>query len=308
MPLLIDEAKKLSNNQLEIGVVEEIIDKEDLFSVLPFMGIDGKAYVYNREKTLSEGDFLDPSENVNEGAATFEEIVTKLRILIGDVDVDKFMQGTLSDHNNQKAIQIAQKAKGLARKFKRTLVVGNATSSPKEFDGLGEIAEAITAGDASRTVVAGANGAALNLSLLDKLLDAVPNGADALFMPSSVIRAFRALMRTTGGGTSAAEVMMPAFGRPMLTHNGVPILINDFIPLNETTGTSDVTTSVYALRLNEYDGLHGLYGGGTAGIVVEDIGTVQTKDSSRTRLKWYCGLALKSTKSMARLKGLTNVA
>jgi len=308
MALLIDEAKKLSNNQLEIGVVEEIIDKEDLFSILPFMSINGKAYVYNRENALSEGDFLDPSETVNEGAATFTEVVAKLRILIGDVDVDKFMQGTLSDHNNQKAIQIAQKAKGLARKFKRTLVIGNATSSPKEFDGLGEIAKAITVGDASRTVAAATNGAALNLSMLDRLLDAVPNGADALFMPSPVVRAFRALMRTTGGGTSAAEIMMPAFGRPMLTHNGVPILVNDFIPLNETQGTADgVTTSVYALRLNEYDGLHGLYGGGTAGIVVEDIGTVQDKDSTRTRLKWYCGLALKSTKSMARLKGLTNI-
>jgi len=144
--------------------------------------------------------------------------------------------------------------------------------------------------------------------MLDKLLDAVPNGADAIFMPRSCIRAFRVLVRAAQGNT-ASEYMMENFGKVMLTHNGVPILANDFIPVNETHGTSTAnTTSIYAVRLNESDGLHGIYGGGTAGVVVEDIGTVQNKDSSRTRLKWYCGLALKSTLSLARLKGLTNIA
>ena len=58
---------------------------------------------------------------------------------------------------------------------------------------------------------------------------------------------------------------------------------------------------------NRLDGLHGLYGGDQAGIRIEDIGTVQNKDATRTRVKWYCGLALKSTKSVARLSGVTNV-
>ncbi|MFH4377143.1 phage major capsid protein, partial [Acinetobacter baumannii] len=65
--------------------------------------------------------------------------------------------------------------------------------------------------------------------------------------------------------------------------------------------------SIYAVRLNEVDGLHGLYGGGNAGIVVEDIGTVQNKDATRTRIKWYCGLALKSTRSIAAIRGVTNI-
>jgi hypothetical protein len=33
---------------------------------------------------------------------------------------------------------------------------------------------------------------------------------------------------------------------------------------------------------------------------------VQNKDAQRIRVKWYCGLALKSTKSLARLSGITN--
>ncbi|EXW34610.1 hypothetical protein J889_3896, partial [Acinetobacter baumannii 44327_6] len=37
MPLLREEAAKLSNNQLVSGVVEEIIDKDEMFAFLPFV-------------------------------------------------------------------------------------------------------------------------------------------------------------------------------------------------------------------------------------------------------------------------------
>jgi len=301
MAILLTEAQSLSNNQLEVGVVEEIVDREDLFAVLPFMGVNGKAYVYNRENTLATGEFLDPNEVVPESHSTFTEVVTKLRILIGDVDVDKFIAGTLSDKNTQKGLQIAQKAKGMARQYKQTLVNGDAAANPKEFDGLVNLV------DPSQILIAGANGASIDLSLMDKLLDQVPNGADVVFMHSAVARAFRAVLRAAGA-THSADLMLSDFGRPMLTHNGVPILINDFLALNEDQGTATgATTSIYAARLNEVDGLHGIYGGGTAGLVVEDIGTVQDKDATRTRLKWYSSLVLKSTKSLAVLKGITNV-
>lgn len=300
MPLLRAEAEKLSNNDLEAGVIEEIIEKDDLFAVLPFMQINGKAYVYDRENTIGGADFLDPNDTVNEESSTFTEVVSKLRVLAGDVDVDKFLQSTMSDTNDQRAVQIAQKAKGVARKFHQTLATGDATLNPKAFDGLSKL---VVAG---QTISAGANGNALSLSMLDELLDAVPNGADALIMRPGTIRAYRALLRATGG-IQPAEIMMENFGRVMLTHNGVPILRNDFIAGDVDQGTATDTTSIYAVRLNELDGLHGIYGGPNAGIVVEDIGTVQNKDASRIRLKWYTGLALKSTKSLAAIVGVTNV-
>lgn len=301
MPLLKAEAQKLSNNQLEAGVIEEIIDKDDLFAVLPFMNVNSKAYVYNRENTISEASFIDPvNDTVPEGAATFTEVTAYLRVLIGDVDVDKFLDTTMSDTNSQRAVQIAQKAKGLARKFRRTLANGDNATNTDEFDGIVNLV------DAGQTFAADTNGAALTLSMLDELLDMVPNGADVIIMRSSVIRAFRTLLRGSGG-TDAVMLQLDNFGKPMLTHNGVPILVNDFLPGDETQGTSNVTCSVYAARLNEADGLHGIYGGPNAGITVEDIGTVQNKDATRTRVKWYCGTALKSTKSLARLTGITNV-
>lgn len=300
MPLLKAEAEKLSNNQLVSGVIDEIIERDDLFAVLPFMGVQGKAYVYNRENALAGADWLDPNDPVNESASTFTEVVAKLRILAGDVDVDKFLQATMGDTNDQMAIQVAKKAKAVAREFHRTLAKGDATNNAKEFDGLPKI----VAG--GQTIAAGANGGALTLTMLDELCDAVPNGADVLVMRRGTIRAYRALLRATSG-TDAVMQQLDNFGRPMLTHNGVPIIMNEFLDATEDQGNATDTCSVYALRLNELDGLHGIYGGPNAGIVVENIGTVQNKDATRIRLKWYVGLALKSTKSVARLKGVTNI-
>ncbi|WPH68475.1 major capsid protein [Stenotrophomonas phage BUCTxx99] len=301
MPLLRVEAEKLSNNDLLRGVIEEVIDKEDLFAVLPFVKTDGKAYVYNRENGVVEAEFLDPNDIVPEGAAKFTEVVTKVRILAHDVDVDKFLSGTMSDTTEQVAVQLAAKAKGLARKYRKTLVIGDNTANPKEFDGL----QVLVAANAAQNISAGTNGGALTLGLLDELLDSVPNGADVILMRPGTIRAFRALVRQAGGNT-AVDLMIEDFGRPMLTHNGVPILENEFIPV-AAQGTTAETCSVYAVRLNETDGLHGLYAGPNAGMVVEPIGTVQNKDAFRWRVKWYAGLALKSTRSASRLVGITNV-
>lgn len=305
MPLLKAEAEKLSNNQLVSGVIDQIIERDDLFDVLPFTYVVGKAYVYNRENTLGGADFLDPNDTVNESAATFTEVVSKLRVLAGDVDVDKFLDVTMSDTTDQTAEQIAKKAKAVARKFHQTLATGNATSNPKEFDGLPQLA---AAAGGSQTVTAGANGGALTLAMLDELCDAVPNGADVLVMRRGTIRAFRTLLRATYGTDAVMQQGKNFDGRPMLTHNGIPVIMNEFLAADEDQGTSvGNTTSVYALRLNELDGLHGIWGGENAGISVENIGTVQNKDATRYRLKWYCGVALKSTRSIARLKGVTNV-
>ena len=301
MPLLRAEAEKLSQNQVVQGLIEEIITVNEMFGLLPFAKVDGKAYLYKRENTLPTVSFLDPNETVPESAATFTEVVAKLRILAGDVDVDKFLNETMSDTENQLATQLALKVKAMARQFQDTAVNGDATADPKSFDGM----RALVA-PAQVTPIA-ANGGALTLSALDQLVDSVPNKPDFLVMRSGTRRAYMALLRAAGGNTGAM-IQHPNFDVPVLAHNGTPIVINDYLPANEVQGTSGATTcSVYAVRANELDGLHGLYGGDAAGIRVESIGTVQNKDAIRTRVKWYCGMALKSTKSLSRLSGITNV-
>ena len=290
MPLLKSEAAKLSNNDLLAGIIEEIIDVDQTFGILPFQRVNGKALVYNREKTISEGQFLDPNDTVPEGASTFDEITTKLRVLAGDVDVDKFIEETMSDRNSQRAIQIAEKVKGIGNKFRNEFINGDVSVNAKGFDGISRLATA------TGNEVDGA-GAAIDLGMLDELVDGVPNGGAVLIMNRRTLRQVRALWRMAGGNTGG-DMQMSNFGMVMPTHDGTPILVNDFIGVDGTTDQ----TSVYAARMNEVDGLHGLFGGESAGIRIEDLGTVQNKDANRTRIKWYAGLALKSTQSLAALR------
>jgi hypothetical protein len=301
MALLKTEAEKLSNNNLIKGVIEEIITKDAMFGLLPFVQAPGKAYVYNRENSIGSVSFADPNDTVNESAATFTEVTTNLRIIIGDVDVDKFLAKVMGDTNDQTAIQIAAKVKQMRRTYQDALVNGDNGANAKQFDGLKVLVAS------GQTLTAGANGAALTLDMLDELKDLVPLGVDAYVMRSGTLRAWKQLVRASGGTTPIHQQLSNFVGAEVPSHDGVPILVNDFIGGADTQGSNAATGSIYAVRFNEADGLHGLYGGDGAGFEVEPIGTVQTKDANRFRVKWYCGLALKSTKSAARLKGVTNV-
>lgn len=298
MPLLQETAELLSENDVTRGIVEELIYRDEMFNLLPFSPVAGKALVYDREDGPAvEADWLNPNDTFNEGGASFKEVVAKLRILGGDVDVDKFLDGTMSDRMSQKAVQIAAKLKTVRAQFQRQVADGSTAVNPKGFDGL----PALVSPDMQNDV----GGKPLTFSMLDELRDAIKLGADCFVMRSGTWRAIKQLLRASNGNT--AELLMKTnFGMTMRAIDGMPVIINDF--LSKTEGANKDTCSIYAVRMNEVDGLHGIYAAGLpAGIQVEDVGTVQNKDAERTRVKWYAGLALRSTRSLARLSGLTNV-
>jgi hypothetical protein len=300
MPLLRADAERLSNNQLVSGVIEEIIKRDAIYALLPWVGTNHKAYVYNREDTLPTINFVDPNEAIGEGAPTNSQVTVTLKIMAHNVDVDKFLAGTMNDTNNQVAEALAGAAKAVDMKFRDTLVNGSVTANAKHFDGMKALVTT------AQTLEAGANGAALTFSMLDELIDAVPHRPDALFMRHGTYRALKALMRTAGGMVPE-QLKLRDFDGTVPAYDGIPILLSEYLTGDEAQGTEDTSCSIYAARLNTVDGLHGIYGDPTAGIVVEDLGTRESYDAWRYRLKWYVSMALKSTKSLARLKGVTNV-
>ena len=312
MPLLAAEAAKLSNNDLIRGVVEEIIDADNVFALLPFVSTEGKAYVYNRENTLASAQFITTNVDVPESASTFTEISTTLRIIAGDVDVDNFLNATQSDTNSQKAIQIAMKAKSVARLFSDKFVNGDESTSYNlsalgggaavtnvEFDGIDQLC------DAGQVVTNGTDGGALSFEKLDELIDKIKLGPDALIFSRRTVRDFKKLVRALS--SVEPEYVMLDNGNRVLAYSGLPVLLNDFVPEDKTVGMSSDCTTVYAARMNEDDGVHGIYNGPTAGFQVVEIGQLEKRDATRTRIKWYCALALKSTKSLAKLTGVRSV-
>lgn len=301
MPLLRADAERLSNNQLVSGVIEEIIKRDAIYALLPFVGTNHKAYVYNREGTLPTINFYNENEAIGEGAPTNTQVTVTLKIMAHNVDVDKFLAGTMNDTNNQVAEALAGAAKAVDMKFRETLVNGDSAVDTKSFDGITKLVPV------GQTIEAGVNGAALTFSMLDELIDAVLNGRpDALIMRYGTYRALKALMRTSGGMVPE-QLKIKDFDGLVPAYDGIPIILSEYLLGTEDQGTATDTCSIFAARFNTTDGIHGIYGDPTAGVVVENLGTRESYDAWRYRLKWYVSLALKSTKSIARLKGVTNI-
>jgi HK97 family phage major capsid protein len=292
MALTKAEAAKLTNDLLLRGVIETIVSDSSVLSVLPFMGVTGTAVTYNRENAAPSVAWYDVGDTWAESTPTFTQVTAPLKILGGDADVDNFLQRTYADPNDLEAEVIAQKAKAVAYEFSNAFYTGDTGSNAKQFDGLATV---VTGG---QTITAGANGAALTLDLLDQLVDTVkPGRPDALCMAKRTRRKLSALRRASG---NLLETDVDAFGRRALYYDGIPILVDDFIPIDETQGTEAAASSVYALKF----GRQGLMGLENGGIEVEQVGELETKDASRHRIKWYVSLALFGTLGLARLKGV----
>jgi len=304
MALTLAEASKLSNDMLMQGVVETIVKESPVLQSLPFVEIVGNGLTYNQGKTLPTIDFYDVGDTWNESTPTFEQLTAQLKIMGGDADVDNFLKSTRSNVQDLQAAIVELKAKALRQKFGDTFIYGDTAVSAKQFDGLRKL---INTGSAGAQVIAmGASGAALTLDKLDELIDAVKGGKpDLLLMSRRTRRKINALVRAAGG---MMETNRDQWGNFVQLWDGIPLGVNDWIKDThivaggvETAVTGGTSSTVYALGLGE-GALCGLSSPGF--IQVENVGSLETKDASRTRVKWYTALALFSAVKAAALIGV----
>jgi HK97 family phage major capsid protein len=305
MALTLTEAAKLSNDVLLKGVVETIVKDSQVLQKLPFVEIVGNGLTYNRENALPSIDFYDVGDTWNESTPTFSQITAVLKIMGGDADVDNFLKATRSNLQDLQAAVISMKAKALKQKFEDAFIYGDTGVSTKQFDGLKKI---INTGSAGAQVVAcGAAGAALTLDKLDALIDTIRGGKpDMLIMSRRSRRKINALIRAAGSGMM--ETDRDLFGNFITLYNGIPISINDYILDThvvagsvETATTGGTSSTIYAAQFGD-GALSGLTSPGH--IQVEPVGALETKDATRTRIKWYCSLALFSAIKAGALIGV----
>src|ERR1043165_5974432 len=135
MPLLLAESAKLSNDMVQRGVIETILEESPMLRVLPFLEVEGNSFKYNQEATLGGASFYAVNGVWSEGRATFTQKTVTLAILGGDADVDGFIQRARSNVNDQRAIQTQLKAKSVARKWQQTVIDGDTSADPNAFDG-----------------------------------------------------------------------------------------------------------------------------------------------------------------------------
>src|SRR3989304_1766154 len=225
MALTLAEAAKLSNDMLLQGVVETIVKDSPILRELPFIEIVGNGLTYNRENALPSIDFYDVGDSWAESTPTFTQVTANLKSMGGDADVDNFLKATRSNIQDLEAAVIELKAKALRSKFEETFVYGNATTSPKQFDGIKKLIDTDTAG--GQVIDMSDTGATLTLAKLDELIDAVKGGKpDVLLMSRRSRRKLNALVRAAGGMT---ETDRDQWGNFIQLWDSVPIGVNDWI-------------------------------------------------------------------------------
>lgn len=310
--LTLTEAAKLSQNDLQRGIVETFIWESLVLDRLPLIEMEGNAYAYNEEATLPGVEFRAVNSSYTESTGTFNQRTETLVILGGDADVDTYIQKTRGNLNDQRATQEQLKVKAAVAKFQDAFINGDVAVDANSFDGL---KKRLTGGQVIST---GTNGAPVvgngttdvdaffdNLSAVGDLVD---GGPDAYYMNKTI----RQKVRNAARRTKSWDQQRDDFGRVIEFYNGVPLLDigtkgdgTAIIPITETQGTSTDSSSIYAVRFSGDEATPGVGGLTNGGIDVRDLGELETAPKFRTRIEFFCGLAVFG-KGAARLTGVRN--
>lgn len=294
MALTLAEGAKLSSDMLRTGVIETIVKESPVLQALPFIEVVGNGLTYNQENTAPSAAFYTVGDAWAESTPTFTQVTATLKILGGDADVDNYLKATRSNLQDLEAAVVQLKAKAVRNKFEDTFINGDTSSDAKSFDGIDRLTTA------DQTVSMGANGGALTLSKVDELIDKVVEGKPhMLLMSRRSRRKLTALSRAAGSGLLVSD--RNEFGQMLDYYDGVPIGVCDHVADDKRAGSSTDTSTIYALQYGE-GAVAGLTGPG--GLIAERVGSLESKDATRVRVKWYVALANFNSLKLAKLTGV----
>ena len=293
MAITLVESAKLSQDMLQKGVIETMVRTSAVLEILPFMEIAGNAYTYNQVAVLPTVAFRNVNEGYVESGSAFVQKTASLTMLGGDVDVDKFIAETRGNLNDQRAIQTELKAKAVAETYTKTFFYGDIVANAKAFNGLGKF----VTGTQDIAVIDTTTGA-LTLKDLNKLVDLVPFGCDCIFVSRSVRRIIMDLLQASA---HYLETSVDAFGKTVQMYAGIPLRVceDGVMPAQGAAGVDGF--DIFAVKFGAMSDVCGIQNGS---VRVTDIGELETMPVYRTRIEWYCGMAVFNPNSVARLKGI----
>ena len=315
------EAAKYSNDILQVGVIEKLVYDDPILLRLPFKEIKGNGLTYNVENAMSGAQFYDVGDTWTESISTVTQATAILRILGGDADVDNFLKATRGDLQDLMQEQINAKIKAIKDEFHQALFYGSNSANAKQFDGLHALITSATAPYNNTVAVATTSGTPVLLSLerLEKAVDLCKDKADLIVMTKLMKRYINKYLNGVGGVTKA-EVQ----GKSVQTLFDVPVATDDRLSNDESCdlqyGTNEAGTAVYGHNhadgtgLGDDDNATSIFvlkfapeaccGLQQGLITIEKLGSLETKDAERVRIKWYVSLMLQKIITCAKVSGV----
>lgn len=311
MALTLVESAKLSQDDLQRGVIETFVIESSILDRIPFLSIQGNAYSYNEESTLPGVEFRAVNSAYAESTGTVNPRSERLVILGGDADVDTFIVQTRGNLNDQRATQTRMKVKAASYKFQDAFINGDTAVDANSFDGLKKRLTGAQVFPAATNGLGPVAGGHDFFDALDALAAAVQGGPDALVMNAQVRAKIRSSARRLGGWDQYQDIET---GKVIERYNGIPLIDignkadgTPIIPQTETQGTaSGTTSSIYALKYGQDEGDGGVTGLTNGGVQTKDLGEIDAKPVYRTRIEFFCGVGVFGGKAAARLTGVLN--
>jgi hypothetical protein len=305
VPLL--EAARGTESVLKQGFVNTILRHSGLAEMIPWMQIQSDSIKHQEEVDLPNPQFRKVYATYSKSWGRDAEYYWGVTILGGEVSLDNYLINVMGNKVGQKANQYGKWAKAIALTLDKQVVDGTGTAD--DFKGFNQI---VTDGRA-REFVAGANGAAITIDMLDEAIDLSRGVFDFQFlaMNRTMRRRINKLGRDTSLGYPLIDVGTDRFGRQITSYGGLPIAIveddrtgSPILDFDETQGGSSATTSLYMVSTGDM-GVTGLLGGG-GHMDVLDFGEQQASPTHLGRVEFYPGLAVFNPYSLVRIKGVTN--
>jgi hypothetical protein len=308
MGLTLLEAAKSERDPARLAVIRELSEGE-LIGTIPFQDVEGEGVFYDQEVELPAVGFRGINETLDASYGVLNPQAEKLKVLGAEVDVDT----SIIDMRGPQAVadQVQMKVRSMRLTFEDQFINGDESVNPRSFDGL---RRRINVGSSQAI---NANGA-LSLMLLDEVIDAVDamGGEKVLVMNQKMRRRLSVASRSTSLG-GFINYTQDEFGRQVERYGDVRIVTtktnaqNVLIqPFNETAGvpaSGGASCSIYCVAMGDLltTALQGR-ARGQFGVSVRALGEVPDAPVDRTRIEWYCGMAVYNGRSAARAYGITD--
>jgi len=303
MALTLTEGNKYSTTELDRAVIDQLVKDSRVLELLPFESLIGNSLTYDTIVTDSSASFFSVNETWTESTPSMSQATVTLKILGQDADIDNFLLDTRSNKIDMKGTILANKIKAVQYKFLDTFYYGDATANTKEFKGL----QLLMTSTSYNTVHAGATaGSSGGVKLLRQAIDLITGYKGEKVVMSKKVR--RDLAQYLDSVGSAFPASRDEFGRTILTFDGMEVVVEDHINDVETassgaysskTGSDTSTVFVMTFAPQAICGVQG-----SKGVTTEPLGSLETKDAQRYRIKWYCGLKYEDLRSASKLDGI----
>jgi hypothetical protein len=302
MSLTLTEGELYSTTEMQRAVIDRLVKDSDVLKQLGFTTILGNSLTYDTITTDSGASFYSVGDSWVESTPSITQATATLKVLGGDADVDNFLLKTRSNKIDLQGTVLANKVKAVQYKFLDSFYYGT-TLDADSFSGLHQLMTSTT----YNTVHAGSTtGSVLSCIKAREAKDLITGWKPSLLIMGKEIRRKLSVYLDSVG--SAFPRGVDRFGTMVEMFDGVPIAVDDHILNTETAAsgafaaaTGGGNTTLFFVTFDDMAAC-GIHSGD--GVQVEPLGSLETKDASRWRIKWYVSMMLQDLRSCSKVDGV----